>query len=296
MKLSFRLWKWIVLLILSVVGGFMMYLINEEDGIFEIWQDNNLFVNLGSSIFSVALFLYASYQLAKITPRILPFRKRTVAYYLKFFCLQFLISGGGSLLLAIAFAAAIVYRNNGIWLGETSYFRVDFFFVCLAVIALQIILFMFYFFCSFQQVHDDQNREQDMEQEADYVRLLEEVKVYQLTLGEGLLDIPCLEKLEGIDVDDIDYIYSEQKMRFIQSKSQGKTMLDGITLEKLIGLLPKEGFFLAGRHLIVSRKAIVSYSRLEDYSIQLILDPPIHLKTKLSETATRLFKTWYHGG
>jgi hypothetical protein len=133
MKLSLKSWKWIALGFLSIVGGLMMYLINEEDGIFEIWNDNNLFVNLGSSILSVALFLYASYQLAKIAPRILPLRNRSVAYFLKYFCLQFLISGGGSMLLAIAFAAAIVYRNNGIWLGDTSYFRIDFFFVCLAV-------------------------------------------------------------------------------------------------------------------------------------------------------------------
>ncbi|QQD14256.1 LytTR family transcriptional regulator DNA-binding domain-containing protein [Sphingobacterium sp. UDSM-2020] len=295
MKLSVTLIKWIVLGVLSVAGGLTMYLINENEGIFEIWNDSNLFLNLGSSVFSVALFLVVSYQLAKLAPLILPLKYRTAAYFIRYFCLQILISGGGSLLIAILFAAIIVYSNSGLWLGDTSYFKVDFFFVCLAVIFLQVILFVVYFLFSFKQVNHIGD-EQESDAEADYIRLLEEIKVYQLSLGGKMSETSRLKELQGIDLADVHYIYSERKIRYIQSERYGKTMFDGVTLEQLITMLPKEDFFPAGRHLIVSRKAIASFKRLADYRIELTLDPPFHLKSKLSETATRLFKTWYYDG
>ena len=126
--------------------------------------------------------------------------------------------------------------------------------------------------------------------------MLDEVRVFQLGLGEQQHESEYLKELDGIDVADIDYIYSEHRVRYIQSSTRGKTMFDGDTLENLIALLPKEDFFLAARHLIVSRRAIVSSERLADYTILLKLNPPTHLKTKLSELATRLFKSWYHDG
>ena len=73
-------------------------------------------------------------------------------------------------------------------------------------------------------------------------------------------------------------------------------MFEGLTLAELKLVLPPNQFFLASRHLIITRKAVKSYKILANYHIELELDPPFHLKTTLSETATRLFKTWYMRG
>lgn len=286
---------WLVFTLLSVAGGLMMYLINEQENLFEILDDRYLIKNLIISIVSVALFLFVSYQSSTFIYKMVPLQQSKMAYYLWYFILQFLISGGLSLLTAIGSTALIVYANSGNWLGNTNYFSVDIYFVILSVVFVQLILFLIYFFVTFIR-YDKQGVEHvDYVDclESDYIELLQEVAVLQLEMGTQLPEKEYLQELDGIDLSEISFISSENKIRYIQSKSRGKTMYDGYTLAELKLMLPPDQFFIATRSLIISRQAVKSYNRLPNYHIELELDSPLHLKIKLSETATKFFKIWY---
>lgn len=284
---------WLLFILLSIAGGLMMYLINEQESIFEILDDEYLIKDLSVSIASVALFLFVSYQSTTFIFRLVPLDRAKVSHYFWYFMLQFVISGGVSLLTAISSAALIVYLRSGVWLGDTSYFNVDIYFVLLAVVFVQLVLFLIYFFITLIQWQYPPDSTEDYDEQDDYIRLLEEVAVYKLEMGNKESEQQYLHDLDGIGVDDIAYIYSEHKIRYIQSDTCGKTMFEGCTLSALILLLPPDQFFLASRHLIIARRAVKSANRLPNYHIELELDPPLNLKTRLSEKATKLFKTWY---
>ncbi|MGJ1324877.1 LytTR family DNA-binding domain-containing protein [Sphingobacterium faecium] len=295
MKRTVKKTMWLVFILLSVAGGLVMYLINEHESLFEILDDQDLIKNLSISIASVALFLLVSYQSSTLVLKFVPYDQSKFAHYSWYFILQFLISGGLSLLTAICSAAVTVYANSGRWLGNTSYFSVDIYFVLLSTVFVQIVLFLIYFLVSSMQ-RQHRSEKLTMLLESEYIKLLQEVAVRKLEMDSLAPEKQYLQELDGIDLTDINYIYSEQKIRYIQSEVRGKTMFEGLTLSELIRVLPSDQFFLASRHLIINRSSVKSYRIMSNYNIELELNPPFHLKTTLSETATRLFKAWYTRG
>lgn len=295
MKRTVKKTMWLVFILLSVAGGLVMYLINEHESLFEILDDQYLLKNLSISIASVALFLLVSYQSSRLVSKFVPYHQSKVAHYSWYFVLQFLISGGLSLFTAIFSAAVIVYANSDRWLGNTSYFSVDIYFVLLSTVFVQIVMFLIYFFVSSVQGRH-RSEKLTLLLESEYIKLLQEVTLHKLEMDSPAPEKQYLQELDGIDLTDINYIYSEQKIRYIQSEIRGKTMFEGLTLSELIRVLPSDQFFLASRHLIINRSSVKSYRILSNYNIELELDPPFHLKTTLSETVTRFFKTWYMRG
>lgn len=294
MNPNFKVLKLIVFLLLIIAGGFIMYLVKEEKSIFDNCNDPFLFKSLFICILSVSTFLLVSYHSRKLVSIILPSRQQKAVHYLQYFILQFLISGGMGVLTAFSTAALIGYAQSSLGFGHTSYFNIDIYFVLLSVVFIQFLFFTVYVFNPV--ILGSSKARKHSLLESDYINLLHEVDISQHEMEGQESGTVNLNAINGIPLDEISYIYSEQKIRYIQSDSQGKSMYEGHTLIELTSLLPPDEFFLAGRHLIVGRKAIKSVRRLPNYHLELELEPPFHLKLSLSESATKLFKIWYMRG
>src|SRR5690606_18903645 len=67
----------------------------------------------------------------------------------------------------------------------------------------------------------------------------------------------------------------------------------GVSLTKLMAVLPEEHFFLGRRQLIVSQRAVVGVKRLPESRLSLQLLPEYKGRSDLSRVASRAFKQWY---
>ncbi|MDR2009429.1 MAG: LytTR family DNA-binding domain-containing protein [Bacteroidales bacterium] len=104
--------------------------------------------------------------------------------------------------------------------------------------------------------------------------------------------IPHKDKFLSLDVDDIAYIYSENKMaRIIDMKEQSFQMNN--SLEEVLKQLNPVLFFRANRQFIISRKSVKEIYSWFDGKLAVNLCIPAPEKIIISRARVQEFKVWY---
>ncbi len=104
--------------------------------------------------------------------------------------------------------------------------------------------------------------------------------------------IPYKDKFLSLDVADIAYIYSENKMaRIVSMKDQGYQM--NTSLEEISKQLDPTLFFRANRQFIISRESVKDIYSWFDSKLAVNLHVPTPEKIVISRARVLEFKTWY---
>lgn len=99
------------------------------------------------------------------------------------------------------------------------------------------------------------------------------------------------EQHETVNVEDIAYFFSENKICYAQTHNGGNFTTD-FSLDRLSEELDPNQFFRATRQLLVSPKAII---RIEDYfqgKVAVFLQPPYKEQVLVSKEKAESFKKW----
>lgn len=287
----------------SIIGGFIMYLIGEQESLSEIWNDPKLIQNLTISIISVNIFLRIALSSMRWPLRLVPFKQRKLSYYIRLGLCHFVFCGTLLLLVAvlIAYIVLLIFQDTSIM--DTAYFKGEIYFVWVAILCLQVVFFMINMMLSLTWPEDpiweeDWSDNLVYEEEEDYKELLHELQFLRSGLQEEIRLLPAgyVQDVEGISTEDIAYIFSFLKIRELRTVNGEKFSCDSRTVLGWAALLSPEDFFLAGRHLLISRRAVKSVHRLPNYKLELELEPTFEHKRTLSEEVTKEFKSWYYSG
>jgi DNA-binding LytR/AlgR family response regulator len=98
-------------------------------------------------------------------------------------------------------------------------------------------------------------------------------------------------KLKTIEVDDIAYFYSEEKITFLRTKSGQHFPVD-YSLDKLIQLLNPELFFRINRQMIISIKSVITIHTHFKGRLKLELKPEASQEIFVSGDRMADFKEW----
>ncbi|MBS3914402.1 MAG: response regulator transcription factor [Bacteroidetes bacterium] len=99
------------------------------------------------------------------------------------------------------------------------------------------------------------------------------------------------QKFISIDVDDIAYFYSDDKLTFIKTHDDHKYILD-YTMDEIEGVADPTTFFRVNRAFIISVKCI---DKIQDYfgnRLKLILQPEMDKEVLVSREKVSDFKVW----
>lgn len=100
--------------------------------------------------------------------------------------------------------------------------------------------------------------------------------------------------IKAIDVDDVAYFYTEERVVFMCTKQQQRLAVD-YNLDELERMLNKEKFFRVNRQIITSISAIDKMYTYTKSRIKLLLNPPLNMDAVVSSERTPEFKEWLQG-
>lgn len=104
--------------------------------------------------------------------------------------------------------------------------------------------------------------------------------------------IPYKDKFLSLDIADIAYIYSENKMaRIVTMANQAHPM--NLSLEEISKQLDPSLFFRANRQFIISRKAVKDITTWFDSKLSINLLAPTPEKVIISRARVAEFKSWF---
>lgn len=298
-----RIWyRWMVLLLTSILGGILMYCIGEEEYPWQMLDDPNLWINLPLAIISVAIYLIFTYISMLWVHKQLKSWTSFWNYMQRRLTMQLLYSAVPAIIVAVATAAVIVYLRLDIALWETSYFKVDFYVVLLVTFFIQFLCYgidvVFFMFRnlkankgSWQPYFDNNDFENSM-----YLRSLEKVeKATSLLSLQGYSHLQSILDSYGIKLGDICYIYSINKERVIRTPN-GVIIDVKETIEEWGALLPPDDFMLVRRDLVVSRSSIKSFKPRCRKTTEIVLQPAYEYESHLSYNASKAFEVWWRRG
>ncbi len=98
-----------------------------------------------------------------------------------------------------------------------------------------------------------------------------------------------------IDMKDVAYFYTKDKITFLVSRSSGKRYPADYPLDKLEGIIDPEVFFRINRQFIINVAAIKEMHPYSKSRVKIDLDPPIELETIVSTERSAEFKRWLVG-
>ena len=134
-------------------------------------------------------------------------------------------------------------------------------------------------------------REWDKPADLDYEKL-------QAMMGDKLPDKRFLirfgQTIKVVDIKDVAYFYTSDKITFLVNKSGKRYPID-YSLEQLNDLADPRKFFRANRQFIVNIKAIGEMHSHSKSRVRLILSPPCKLDVVVSSERSPLFKKWLVG-
>jgi DNA-binding LytR/AlgR family response regulator len=100
--------------------------------------------------------------------------------------------------------------------------------------------------------------------------------------------------IKAIDIDDVAYFYTEDRVVFMYTKQQQRLPVD-YNLDELERMLNKEKFFRVNRQIITSVGAIDKMYTYTKSRIKLLLNPPLAMEAIISSERTPEFKEWLQG-
>ncbi|WP_160069124.1 LytTR family transcriptional regulator DNA-binding domain-containing protein [Sphingobacterium bovisgrunnientis] len=283
----------LIIFCVSFVGGVLMYAIGEKESLWGIWDDPELFKYLSVSTLTVALYLiYVHRSIVWVNKKVKGDLSST-SFYIKRYGYQLLYSGVGSIILSIFISTIIVWFSQEKLLHQTNYFKVDFYIVLVSSLLIQIIYIVIHFMFSWKEYLFNNQIVLLLDDEK-YITFLNVIDESRLMLTAGDVDRSLNSELDklSISLDDIAYIYSHNKVRFVVCRDECIIPYVDLLLEEWISILPSEDFNAVRRDLIVSKEAVVDAKHLKGSRLELVLDPPYKGKTTLSRVATRYYKSW----
>ena len=133
----------------------------------------------------------------------------------------------------------------------------------------------------------------------DEKRLLEAILKYESIIGKQHPEkryrsrflIPGNEKSYTLDVADIAYFYSENKITFAVTFTGQEHLID-LSLNKLSEQLDPDRFFRANRQILLSIQAITHIEPYFNGKIVVFVKPPHNSQITISEEKISQFKQW----
>lgn len=300
--IKLRILRSALLFVGGSIGGIAMYCIGEHEYPQEMFDDENLIKYLSISILTAMAYLICTYlTLAFVNKRLTKWNS-FADYLARRFLYQTFFSAIPVIITSICIAALFVYIDFGVILSDTTYFKLDFYFVLLTTFFFQSSV---YIISSFWLIISRYNKEEgywnwhlgsDDLEDAEYKTALIAVATQRLLLVESCpnrLD-EVLEKY-GIVLDEIRYIYSYGKQRIIRTV-HGEILDIDETIAEWAALLQFVDFMMVKRELIVSYKSVSKMIPSGKGIVSLELDPEYKYDAKLSREATRKFKVWLKRG
>jgi DNA-binding LytR/AlgR family response regulator len=102
------------------------------------------------------------------------------------------------------------------------------------------------------------------------------------------------QTIRTLEIDDVAYFYTEEKIAFSCSKDNQRLPLD-FTLDELEKILDPAEFFRINRQFIIHIKAIGSMFSYSKSRIKVLLKPPSDAETIVSAERSAHFKEWLLG-
>lgn len=103
--------------------------------------------------------------------------------------------------------------------------------------------------------------------------------------------ISGIDKLWTLEVSEISYLYSENKITYAVTQQGAQHMID-LTLDKLSEQLDPDQFFRANRQTIISIKSIVKIEPYFGGKVVVVVHPPSKEKITISREKITQFKMW----
>lgn len=102
------------------------------------------------------------------------------------------------------------------------------------------------------------------------------------------------EHIKAVDIDQVAYFYTEEKINFLKTKDNHTYHID-YNLDKLDTMLDPEKFFRINRQFIISIDSIDQMFSFSKSRVKINLKPSINLETIVSTERSPLFKEWLSG-
>lgn len=102
------------------------------------------------------------------------------------------------------------------------------------------------------------------------------------------------EHIKTIDISQVAYFYTEEKINFLKTKDNHSYPID-YNLDKLDTMLDPERFFRINRQFIISIESIGEMFSYSKSRVKIILIPPIEMDTIVSTERSPHFKEWLSG-
>jgi DNA-binding LytR/AlgR family response regulator len=102
------------------------------------------------------------------------------------------------------------------------------------------------------------------------------------------------EHIKAIEIDQVAYFYTEDKINFVKTKDNHTYHID-YNLDKLEQMLDPEKFFRINRQFIIGIDSIDQMFSFSKSRVKVNLKPPINMDTIVSTERSPLFKEWLGG-
>jgi DNA-binding LytR/AlgR family response regulator len=102
------------------------------------------------------------------------------------------------------------------------------------------------------------------------------------------------EHIKAIDIAEVSYFYTEEKINFLKTKDNHTYHVD-YNLDKLETMLDPEKFFRINRQFIISIESIGEMFSFSKSRVKVVLKPPINMDTIVSTERSPHFKEWLAG-
>jgi DNA-binding LytR/AlgR family response regulator len=102
------------------------------------------------------------------------------------------------------------------------------------------------------------------------------------------------EKIKSIDIEQVAYFYTEEKINFLKTKDNHTYHID-YNLDKLETIIDPERFFRINRQFIIGIDSITEMFSFSKSRVKVLLKPPTSMDTIVSTERSPLFKEWLSG-
>jgi DNA-binding LytR/AlgR family response regulator len=102
------------------------------------------------------------------------------------------------------------------------------------------------------------------------------------------------EHIKTIDINNVAYFYTEEKINFLKTKDDRSYPLE-YNLDKLESILDPERFFRINRQIIISIDSIIDMYSYSKSRVKINLNPPLKMETIVSTERSPHFKEWLAG-
>ncbi|MFN8165802.1 MAG: LytTR family DNA-binding domain-containing protein [Bacteroidia bacterium] len=102
------------------------------------------------------------------------------------------------------------------------------------------------------------------------------------------------EHIKAVEIDDVAYFYTEDKINFLKTKDNHTYHVD-YNLDRLEQILDPEKFFRINRQFIIGIDSIDQMFSFSKSRVKVNLKPPINMDTIVSTERSPFFKEWLGG-